>query len=65
MVSTYFDNMKEEEKDEHEKDILKLIKEDVKRTLHDTQLYRHETIKAILVRVLFIWNIRHPASGYV
>jgi hypothetical protein len=37
----------------------------VKRTLPENLLFRDEVVQQMLVRVLFIWNMRHPASGYV
>ena len=40
MVVNYFENIKDEDRDENERKILKLIQEDVKRTLPDTDLFR-------------------------
>ena len=43
----------------------KQILADVPRTMPDYALFTEPLIRALLVRVLFVWNIRHPASGYV
>ena len=53
--------------DQSEYDIknYKQILVDVPRTMSDYPLFNNPIIREILVRVLFIWNIRHPASGYV
>ena len=45
--------------------MLKQILEDVKRTLPEAQLFRNAIIQGMLERILFIWNIRNPACGYV
>eukprot|EP00818_Percolomonas_sp_WS_P009628 CAMPEP_0117435636 /NCGR_PEP_ID=MMETSP0759-20121206/584_1 /TAXON_ID=63605 /ORGANISM="Percolomonas cosmopolitus, Strain WS" /LENGTH=606 /DNA_ID=CAMNT_0005227191 /DNA_START=170 /DNA_END=1990 /DNA_ORIENTATION=- len=47
-----------------EKDILKQIQKDVPRT-HPSKLFQSERIMQSLERLLYIWSIRHPASGYV
>lgn len=38
---------------------------DVERTLPGSKLFREKKVKELLVRVLYIWSVRHPASGYV
>lgn len=50
---------------ESEKKIIKLISFDVPRTQPDYPLFHLEQIQEMLTRILFIWNSRHPASGYV
>lgn len=50
---------------ETEKKIIKLISFDVPRTQPDYPLFHIEPIQKMLTRLLFIWNSRHPASGYV
>ncbi|KRX10895.1 Rab-GTPase-TBC domain [Pseudocohnilembus persalinus] len=71
MVKQYFGEENEEkeeieeEKDESEKKIYKQINDDAKRTCPDSPLFKEQRIYDILVRVLYIWNIRHPACGYV
>ena len=41
------------------------IQIDVPRTLGDYPLFKTKTLKATMERVLFVWAIRHPVSGYV
>ncbi len=43
----------------------KQILADVPRTMPDYPLFSESVIRGLLIRVLFVWNIRHPASGYV
>ena len=50
---------------ESEKKIIKLISYDVPRTQPDYPLFHIDAIQQMLTRILFIWNSRHPASGYV
>lgn len=50
---------------ESEKKIIKLISYDVPRTQPDYPLFHIDQIQKMLTRILFIWNSRHPASGYV
>lgn len=38
---------------------------DVPRTSPHIQLYSYETTQRSLERILYVWAIRHPASGYV
>eukprot|EP00668_Euglena_longa_P031753 GGOE01041004.1.p1 GENE.GGOE01041004.1~~GGOE01041004.1.p1 ORF type:complete len:438 (+),score=140.13 GGOE01041004.1:132-1316(+) len=38
---------------------------DVPRTNPDIPLYQNKTIQQSLERILYIWSVRHPASGYV
>ena len=38
---------------------------DIMRTNADVKLYQNEKVRESLERVLYIWSIRHPASGYV
>lgn len=35
------------------------------RTLPDSTLFRNLRIQAAMRRVLYVWHMRHPASGYV
>lgn len=41
------------------------IQKDVPRTLPEYPMFQNETIKFMMTRVLYIWSMRHPASGYV
>lgn len=38
---------------------------DVPRTMPNYPLFNIQAVRELLIRVLFIWNVRHPASGYV
>lgn len=41
------------------------ILKDVPRTMPEYPMFQSEKIKFIMTRVLYIWSMRHPASGYV
>lgn len=64
-VRNYFEALKESERDENEKKIIKIISADVNRTQPECELFRNARIQGLLGRLLFIWNMRHPMSGYV
>eukprot|EP01132_Coremiostelium_polycephalum_P010067 gene10067-12339_t len=55
----------EEKRTEFEKYNLKQIKLDVPRTNPTEPFFQNQIIRDILERVLYIWAIRHPSSGYV
>lgn len=55
----------EQERDESLKKIHKVIYFDVLRTQPDCGLVHEEKVQKLLQRVLRIWHIRHPSSGYV
>eukprot|EP00330_Aristerostoma_sp_ATCC50986_P006721 CAMPEP_0114590116 /NCGR_PEP_ID=MMETSP0125-20121206/12425_1 /TAXON_ID=485358 ORGANISM="Aristerostoma sp., Strain ATCC 50986" /NCGR_SAMPLE_ID=MMETSP0125 /ASSEMBLY_ACC=CAM_ASM_000245 /LENGTH=57 /DNA_ID=CAMNT_0001787403 /DNA_START=408 /DNA_END=581 /DNA_ORIENTATION=- len=57
--------MKPKELDEGEKKIFKLIHDDVHRTQPEFPLFHHKGMQEMMVRILYVWHIRHPASGYV
>jgi hypothetical protein len=38
---------------------------DVPRTCSSSALFQHPTVQRCLERILYIWALRHPASGYV
>lgn len=52
-------------KSEYEIKTQRLIKQDVPRTNPELKLFRHDRIQGALERILYIWSIRHPGSGYV
>lgn len=58
-------NKQEIESDEQERKIYKLIIDDVNRTLPEYELFKYQKIRQSLPRALYIWHVRHPASGYV
>ena len=35
------------------------------RTLPESNLFRQEKIQKMMRRLLYVWHMRHPASGYV
>ena len=63
-VSKYY-NEEHLQKTEQETALQKQIHIDVIRTNPDLQLYQNPRIQQALERILYIWSIRHPASGYV
>lgn len=48
-----------------ERKTLRVIEADVNRTQPDYPLFRVKCIQDMLVRILTVWHMRHPASGYV
>lgn len=53
------------EHDETNRDIQHQINIDVPRMNPSVALFQQKTVQLIFERILFIWSIRHPASGYV
>lgn len=45
--------------------VLRQIRVDIPRTSPRLPLFSHPRMQALMERVLYIWSIRHPASGYV
>jgi hypothetical protein len=64
LVSKYYDET-QMKKTEYENSIQRQIHIDVPRTNPDVILFQNMEIQAGLERILYIWSIRHPASGYV
>mmetsp|Transcript_36878 Transcript_36878/g.33120 ORF Transcript_36878/g.33120 Transcript_36878/m.33120 type:complete len:203 (-) Transcript_36878:1065-1673(-) len=64
-VKMYYFNLSETELDESDQKALKQIKDDVYRTSPDYDLFHHDKIQELMVRLLWVWHVRHPASGYV
>ena len=50
---------------ESEIKIFKQISVDIPRTMPEYKLFSYPIIRKIMMRILFIWSMRHPASGYV
>eukprot|EP01104_Vermistella_antarctica_P015053 TRINITY_DN4861_c1_g2_i1.p1 TRINITY_DN4861_c1_g2~~TRINITY_DN4861_c1_g2_i1.p1 ORF type:complete len:561 (+),score=100.88 TRINITY_DN4861_c1_g2_i1:163-1845(+) len=63
-VEQYF-SAQEGKMDEYESDLLKQIRRDVPRTNPNFKLFQQEVVQKCMERILFLWAIRHPASGYV
>lgn len=45
--------------------IYKQIQVDVPRTMTEYKLFTNEITRKMLLRILYVWSKRHPASGYV
>ena len=41
------------------------IQKDIPRTMPESPLFQNEKVQFMLTRILYIWSLRHPASGYV
>lgn len=61
LVKQYYDT----EKDEGFQDTYRQIHIDIPRMSPLVSLFQQTTVQLIFERILFIWAIRHPASGYV
>ena len=49
----------------HEGEIMRQILVDLPRTSPDLPFFQQGPIQKMMERILYIWSIRHPASGYV
>jgi hypothetical protein len=49
----------------YEKKQIKQILIDVYRTQPDLKLFSSTFLQVSMIRILYIWTMRHPASGYV
>ena len=50
---------------EEELKIYRQILKDIPRTMPESSLLQNEKVQKMLERILYIWSLRHPASGYV
>ena len=41
------------------------IQKDIPRTMPESSLFQNDKVQFMLTRLLYIWSLRHPASGYV
>ena len=64
-VDMYYTNMNTKDLDDHERKTFEVIKKDVYRTMPDYPFFQQKVIQDMLIRLLWVWNVRHPASGYV
>lgn len=62
LVEQYF---KAENRDEAQQDTFRQIHIDMPRMNPHIQLFQQTLVQEMFERILFIWAIRHPASGYV
>lgn len=63
-IPTYF-NASESDRTTQEGETRRQILVDLPRTCPDTPFFQQEPIQRAMERILYIWSIRHPASGYV
>lgn len=61
LVKQYYDT----ERDETHQDTYRQIHIDIPRMSPLIALFQQKTVQEMFERILFIWAIRHPASGYV
>jgi len=64
-VQMYYVNTKENGLNENENKIMKIIINDVFRTQPACRLFHHKAVQESMIRILWVWQVRHPASGYV
>lgn len=60
----YGKNKKENLLEEDQKNLRQILV-DIPRTAPDFPLFHSEEVRLSLERILYIWSVRHPASGYV
>lgn len=63
-IPMYFD-VSEYDRTTQEGETLRQIRVDLPRTNPDTPFFQQAEIQHAMERILYIWSIRHPASGYV
>ncbi|CAK9859046.1 unnamed protein product [Sphagnum jensenii] len=63
-ISQYYD-IGDDDRSSDENEMLHQISMDVPRTLPEVPFFQQIAVQASLSRILYIWAIRHPASGYV
>jgi len=63
-IDTYF-NVDDESRTPEDRGLFRQIQIDVPRTNPNIMLFQSGVFQQCLARVLYIWSIRHPASGYV
>lgn len=49
----------------YEQKSIKQIKIDVYRTQPEMKIFATSQIQIMMIHILFLWTMRHPASGYV
>lgn len=59
-VVTYFDKSLDKEGE-----MMRQILVDLPRTCPDTPFFQQQRIQKAMERILYVWAVRHPASGYV
>ena len=68
-IPLYFDKTPDEadiaDRTTQEGELLRQILVDLPRTSPNLPFFQQEPIQKMMERILYIWSIRHPASGYV
>ena len=64
-VNLYYVDAKENGFSENEQKIMKIIINDVFRTQPTYRLFHHKKIQEMMIRILWVWQVRHPATSYV
>ena len=65
-IPVYFDqNVQSIEKTPQELELLRQIQVDLPRTSPELLFFHQKPLQRMMERILYIWSIRHPASGYV
>lgn len=63
-IPVYFD-ITDDERTTQEGETLRQILVDLPRTFPNTPFFHQPSMQKAMERILYIWSIRHPASGYV
>jgi len=64
LITSYY-NVLDVDRTPNELETLRQILKDVPRTCPDSPFFQQEPIQRAMERILYLWSIRHPASGYV
>lgn len=65
-VPTYYSNsITDNDRTSQDGEIYRQIMVDLPRTCPDSPFFHQEPIQKMMERILYIWSIRHPSSGYV
>lgn len=64
LITSYY-NVSDDERTPTELETLRQILKDIPRTCPDSPFFQQEPIQRCMERILYLWSIRHPASGYV
>jgi len=65
IVPLNFERMDDDEFDSFERNLWRQIHIDVLRTNPQSKVFRHKVVQLSLERILYVWAMRHPATGYV
>lgn len=55
----------QEELETYSQKTMKEVRIDVRRTMPEIPVFCHDLVQCMLSRILFVWSMKHPASGYV